>query len=346
MIPVELVGVFDNAGNLVSLAPKTGKPGPKVNAPAIYNPTRTAFVDPVTGQLYAALPIDQNGNAVTNGIIPRTGLLSALLGVTTGGVGEIAAATDTDALVKYTGAGLTGKPYFRSNKIAKVQFYYPTQTLETGAKLIGAPIQGNLNYAEGVQDAAYTENSGSTVTVSWPNHSVTVGQVLSFTNDSNGLLGTGQPFIATVTAVTTGPTGTVSFVDSLSNGVQTGTISVWTGRLVLNPSGYGIPIYSFDASGVVQAASSSTVTSLKINETSTGVTAIASRSSGYVAPYAPLSSTYNTQLPVNCRSIASQLAMGIGTPTNEYIVPTVTLTGTGSVTVSSGMIEYYLNSAE
>lgn len=35
MIPVELVGVFDNAGNLVSLAPKTGKPGPKTFKPAM-----------------------------------------------------------------------------------------------------------------------------------------------------------------------------------------------------------------------------------------------------------------------------------------------------------------------
>lgn len=58
MLPVELVGVFDNAGNLVSLAPKTGKPGPKIFKPALLTTSPSggvainglAFPNPFTPQ--------------------------------------------------------------------------------------------------------------------------------------------------------------------------------------------------------------------------------------------------------------------------------------------------------
>lgn len=46
---------------------------------------------------------DENGNLVTNGIIPRTGTLAELLAETGAGEGEVATASDVDVVVVYKG---------------------------------------------------------------------------------------------------------------------------------------------------------------------------------------------------------------------------------------------------
>lgn len=64
----------------------------------------------------AALPQDANGNIIAN-VNHRTGLLASLLGLG-GGAGEIAVATDFDALVRYTGVVGEAKAFYRQTLLS------------------------------------------------------------------------------------------------------------------------------------------------------------------------------------------------------------------------------------
>lgn len=64
------------------------------------------------------ISVDVEGNLLTNGIVPRTDTLTNLLAVADAGNGEVAAATDTEAIVLYQGSPSVGIPFFRSGMLA------------------------------------------------------------------------------------------------------------------------------------------------------------------------------------------------------------------------------------
>lgn len=79
----------------------------------------TKKIDPT---LITPFAKDVNGNYIAD-IVPRTGTLATLLAVTNAGNGEIASATDIDALVKYTGnSPSVGKAYFKNDWIGTLEF--------------------------------------------------------------------------------------------------------------------------------------------------------------------------------------------------------------------------------
>ena len=73
----------------------------------------------VGGVNYAAIPIDANGNAVVN-VSLRKDTLENLLLVADAGEGEIAVATDTDALVRYLGVPSVGVVFGRSPEVGRM----------------------------------------------------------------------------------------------------------------------------------------------------------------------------------------------------------------------------------
>ena len=98
---------------------------------------KAIFIDNTTGIAYRwsgsgyvnlSIPVDSNGNFVAN-VVPRTGTLAFLLGISTAGDGEIASATDVDAIVKYKGTSPSvGTAFFRSKIASEVVFSVPIFT--------------------------------------------------------------------------------------------------------------------------------------------------------------------------------------------------------------------------
>lgn len=82
------------------------------------------------GNSYAAIPLDENGNAMAN-VNHRTGTLAALLALA-GGDGEISKATDIDAIVVHNGVALEAKAYHRSSKIAELHVHGTIASLVGG----------------------------------------------------------------------------------------------------------------------------------------------------------------------------------------------------------------------
>ena len=93
---------------------------------------------------YAALPLDANGNVIAN-INHRTGYLNSLL-LLTGGDGEIAKATDANALVVYDGQPLGGKAFYRSTKIAEVHVHGTIAALTGGTASVVDLTSSTVNY--------------------------------------------------------------------------------------------------------------------------------------------------------------------------------------------------------
>lgn len=107
----------------------------------------TKKIDPT---LITPFTKDVNGNYIAD-IVPRTGTLASLLAVTNAGDGEIASATDFDAIVKYSGnAPSVGKPYYQSIHLGRMQVQFAAMTaIGSGAVLQLDPatlsIFGNLS---------------------------------------------------------------------------------------------------------------------------------------------------------------------------------------------------------
>lgn len=125
--------------------------------------------------------VDSSGNLLTNGVVPRTGTLTELLAETGTGEGEIAVATDVDAMVRYVG---------------------------------GTPsIYGGLRHTTILQtfDSVPIANSGDKVGVSSSTQSINSLGLVDFTNDqidilseltSGGVLFRCRPHIVTLAALT------------------------------------------------------------------------------------------------------------------------------------------------
>lgn len=85
----------------------------------------TKKVDPT---ILGPLTKDINGNYIAN-IVPRTGTLASLLAITNAGDGELASATDIDAIVKYSGnAPSVGKIYYKNSYLGRVSVQFLGQT--------------------------------------------------------------------------------------------------------------------------------------------------------------------------------------------------------------------------
>lgn len=96
---------------------------------------------------------DENGNLVTNGIIPRTGTLSELLAETGVGEGEVATASDVDAVVVYKGGvpvvyprnqALSASASISSTSLTPAEAQYSLSVTPTASDPLGMISGGNF----------------------------------------------------------------------------------------------------------------------------------------------------------------------------------------------------------
>ena len=73
----------------------------------------------VTPAQFGIVEKDADGNVLAN-VVPRTGTLVSLLAISDAGDGEVATATDVEALVVYRGDPSVGQPYYKDNTAAMV----------------------------------------------------------------------------------------------------------------------------------------------------------------------------------------------------------------------------------
>lgn len=115
---------------------------------------------------------DENGNLVTNGIIPRTGTLAELLAETGAGEGEVATASDVDVVVVYKGG---------------VPVVYPrNQALSATASILGtlltpAEAQYSLSITPTSSDPLGVISGGNFVIPTWlPSNRVCVPRISGY----------------------------------------------------------------------------------------------------------------------------------------------------------------------
>lgn len=96
---------------------------------------------------------DENGNLVTNGIIPRTGTLAELLAETGAGEGEVATASDVDVVVVYKGGApvvyprnqaLIANAQILATALTPAQARYPLSATVAGNDPFGMISGGNI----------------------------------------------------------------------------------------------------------------------------------------------------------------------------------------------------------